>query len=140
MNILVDNYAEDDRIITCEDKENWKYNAPNNFRISDKYGNLISTVNFQCGPRKEVGLNGATEQDLLAIILTRLNAFQTSVYCCTQNSIAIKAIETAMLALRDRTERRKLAGIEGTSAVKMNGLNANGVKDNRCIDTTINNH
>ena len=137
MNVLVDNYVEEGRKITCEDREEWKYNAPHRFVVSDDYDKIVGIVEFQRGPKKESGVNGVTEQDLLAMVLTRLNAFQGSVYCCAQNSITIKAIETAMLALRDRTERRKLAGIEGTSGPLMNGKNADGVPDDRCIDSGV---
>lgn len=72
-------------------------------------------VNFQNGPIKEAGVNGITEQALLAIVLDRLEGFQSGPFRCRENALAATKLEEAMHWLSHRTQRRVAAGVEGTN-------------------------
>lgn len=74
-------------------------------------------VNFQKGPIKENGVNGVHNEDLIAIVLDRLQSFQDSPYSCRENALAITKLEEALMWLRKRTDDRKKRGVEGTSTV-----------------------
>lgn len=74
-------------------------------------------VNFQRGPLKENGVNGVTNEALLAIVADRLRGFQSSKWACSENANALTKIEEALQWLHGRTRERKSRGVEGTSAV-----------------------
>jgi len=74
-------------------------------------------VLFHNGPIDECGPNGVSNESLLAIVLDRLECFQTGKFACEENRLALRHIESAMLALRSRTEKRMARGVEGTHAV-----------------------
>jgi len=69
---------------------------------------------FQNGPIPEVGVNGITNEALLAIVADRLRSFQKGPYPCTENSFALESIEKALAWLKYRTTKRILRGVEGT--------------------------
>ena len=73
-------------------------------------------IHFQNGPIKEVGTNGITQEALLAILIDRLQHFQTGPYACRENGNALDHLEAAQYTLLDRTRRRVEAGTEGTHA------------------------
>lgn len=71
-------------------------------------------VMFQNGPIKEFGVNGVTQEALLAIVIDRLKSFQSGPFACESNQ---KALDYTMLALdflKDRTRARIARGVEGT--------------------------
>lgn len=103
--------------VFSESPDVMEYNAPHHFHVRDaKTDKVLSEVHFQEGPIKEVGVNGVCNEDLLLMVYARLDCFQHSDYMCTENEEAMRHIEEAVKALRSRTNRRKAAGIEGTSA------------------------
>jgi len=75
----------------------------------------FAVVHLQNGAIKESGVNGAHHEDLLAIVIHRLRAFQSGEYPCRENALAITKIEEAMHWLRHRTNDRNQRGVEGTS-------------------------
>lgn len=77
----------------------------------------IGTVQFQDGPIKQVGVNGVMNEDLLAMVIHRLQAFQESPYKCRENAMAITKLEEALLWLNKRTLDRERRGVEGTHTV-----------------------
>lgn len=79
--------------------------------------NFKVDIDFQKGPIKEAGVNGCHHEDLLAIILDRLNAFQESEFKCRENAIAITKIQEALFWLNSRTQSRIKRGVEGTRNV-----------------------
>lgn len=100
--------------VECEDS--FKYNAPHHFVVKDVVNNnVLAQINFQEGPIKEVGVNGVANEDLLLMVVTRLEGFQNSEYRCNENQEAIDAIYEAVDALRKRTVNRAARGVEGTS-------------------------
>jgi len=78
---------------------------------------LFGQINFQDGPVKEYGVNGLHQEDLLAIVIDRLQSFQKGDFRCRENAIALTKIEEAMLWLNNRTSERQKQGVEGTNVV-----------------------
>ena len=83
--------------------------------VSDK--EIYAKVKFQEGPIKEHGINGCHNEDLIAIVIDRLQSFQESSFACRENAIAITKLEEALLWLGKRTQDRRNRGVEGTSNV-----------------------
>lgn len=79
--------------------------------------NVLSEIHFQEGPIKEVGVNGVMNEDLIAMVITRLEHFNQSEFRCRENSMAITKLDEALLWLRKRTMGREKHGIEGTHEV-----------------------
>lgn len=73
-----------------------------------------STVIFQNGPIAEAGVNGVTQEALLAICIDRLRSFQAGPYACRENALALTKMEEAQMWLLERTRRRMARGVEGT--------------------------
>ncbi|KNY35565.1 hypothetical protein [Agrobacterium sp. SUL3] len=73
-----------------------------------------ATIRFQNGPINENGVNGLTQEVLLAIVADRLRAFQSGPYACRENALALTKIEEAQHWLHSRTLARMSRGVEGT--------------------------
>jgi hypothetical protein len=74
-------------------------------------------INFQNGPINENGVNGVTQEVLLAIVADRLRSFQAGKYACRENALALTKIEEAQHWLHSRTLARMQRGVEGTHKV-----------------------
>lgn len=72
-------------------------------------------INFQNGPIKEFGVNGVTQEALLAIVIDRLRSFQAGPFACRENALALTKCEEALLWLQKRTHDRMRRGVEGTN-------------------------
>lgn len=77
--------------------------------------NVLSIVDFQNGPIAEAGINGVSNEALLAIVRDRLEGFQSGAYACSENAYALAYVQYAMMWLKDRTAARTARGVEGTS-------------------------
>ena len=75
------------------------------------------TIHFQNGPLSEAGVNGVTNEALLAVVADRLRGFQKGPHSCKANACAITHIEEALHWLQQRTLDRVRRGVEGTSAL-----------------------
>lgn len=75
------------------------------------------TIKFQNGPIAEVGTNGVTHEALLAILIDRLEGFQSGPYACNENARAMQHLKDAQAILHLRTAKRLARGVEGTHAV-----------------------
>ncbi len=107
--LLTNNYTR----VFHEDKG--KFNAPNHFIVTKTDSEkIVAKVDFQEGPCKEVGVNGAGNEDVLIMVLTRLKSFQDSEFRCEENAMAITKLEEALLWLRKRTMSREKRGVVGT--------------------------
>lgn len=73
----------------------------------------FQTILFQNGPINEVGVNGLTQEVLLAIVADRLRSFQDGPFKCRENALALTKIEEAMHWLQQRTIARMRRGVEG---------------------------
>lgn len=74
-------------------------------------------IHFQEGPITEAGLNGISNEALLAVVEDRLKGFQSGQYSCRENALALTHVQDAMHWLHHRTRERVARGVEGTSAV-----------------------
>ena len=73
------------------------------------------TVKFQEGTIEEFGINGCTQEDLLAIVIDRLECFQAGDYACIENQKALDAAQCSLEWLNRRTALREARGAEGTN-------------------------
>lgn len=75
----------------------------------------FARVRFQEGPVKENGVNGCHQEDLIAIVIDRLQHFQKGEYACRENALALVKLEEALHWLNHRTDSRIAHGVEGTN-------------------------
>lgn len=96
-------------------EKNFKFNAPHLFHVdavnTDSQNSTVGIVHFQEGPIKEAGVNGVCNEDLIAMVVCRLEHFQQSEFSCRENAMAITKLEEAMLWLRKRTIGRENRGV-----------------------------
>ena len=71
-------------------------------------------VQFQNGSIKEEGVNGVSNEALLAIVEHRLQGFQAGDFACRENAIALVRLQECMMWLQKRTRDRVARGVEGT--------------------------
>jgi len=77
----------------------------------------LCNIQFQNGPIGETGVNGVSNEALLAIVADRLKGFQSGPYACRENALALTKIQEAMMWLHERTRDRVARGVEGTNTV-----------------------
>lgn len=77
----------------------------------------ICSISFQNGPIAEHGVNGVTQEILLAIVIDRLRCFQSGPFSSRENAIALTKCEEALHWLQQRTLDRMRRGVEGKTAV-----------------------
>lgn len=80
----------------------------------DGADNVLASIGFQNGPISEAGINGISQEALLAILIDRLEGFQRGPYACDMNAYALGHLKDAMDRLHDRTRERISRGVEGT--------------------------
>lgn len=73
-------------------------------------------IDFQNGALKETGVNGVTDEALVAIVIDRLRGFQKGQFSCRENSLALTHLETGLMWLQARSRDRIRRGVEGTHA------------------------
>jgi hypothetical protein len=76
-----------------------------------------ATIHFQNGPILEYGVNGVTNESLLAVVADRLRGFQSGQFACRENDKALAHIEEAIHWLQQRTIQRQRRGVEGLNLV-----------------------
>ena len=103
---------EANKAITVEVVEDEK-GEPHKYNISAN-GDEQACLSFQWGPIKTHGVNGITNEVLLAIVRDRLEHFQAGKFACVENAAALAFVKNAAAALESRTARRTAQGVEGT--------------------------
>lgn len=109
-------------------EDEFKYNAPHKFQVVDprKISDDLSIaeasyelgrIHFQEGPVNECGVNGVCNEDLIAMVVCRLEHFQKSEFACRENALAITKLEEGLLWLRKRTMGREKRNVEGTHKI-----------------------
>ncbi len=78
-----------------------------------EYGYVI----FQDGPVGNVGVNGCQIEDLLVIIIDRLEKFQMDLFACRENALALTKIQEALHWLDARTADRVERDVEGMNVL-----------------------
>lgn len=72
-------------------------------------------INFQNGLTKEAGVNGISNEALLAIVIDRIRSFQAGPFASEYNAVALSYIKTGLFWLGKRTKERILRGVEGAN-------------------------
>lgn len=109
--------------------------APSYFEVcKSENDEVLNAVKFQNGAIKESGVNGVMNEDLIAMVIRRLECFQQTQFKCCENAVAITKLEEALMWLRKRTNGRELKGIEGTHEVD---FHSNFTKDSK-VDNSVN--
>ena len=72
-------------------------------------------VKFQKGPILEEELNGCFMEDLLYIVMDRIEGFQSGEFACRENALALTKIQEAIHWLNHRTNDRIERDVEGKS-------------------------
>jgi len=106
-------------------EKDFNFNAPHHFKVFEVIPNntkyveprVLAEINFQEGPIKECGVNGVANEDLINMVICRLEGFQKSEYACRENALAITKLEEALMWIRKRTVGRENRGVEGTHQV-----------------------
>lgn len=80
-----------------------------------EFDTTLCKMNFQNGPIQEVGVNGVQQEDLLAIVIDRLSAFQAGPFANKYNAEALEHSRLALKALQQRTIDRIARGVEGVN-------------------------
>lgn len=91
--------------------------ANHHYAIDIDGSELGIDIHFQNGPIAEAGVNGVTQEVLLAIVADRLRCFQAGPFACRENALALTKIEEAMHWLHSRTLARMRRGVEGTHQI-----------------------
>lgn len=119
--LLTENYTR----VYHEDEKDMKNGAPHNFVVTKKLTaeeeeflgvreQALTEVNFQNGPIKVAGVNGVNNEDLIIMVISRLEHFQKGEYACRENAVAITKLEEALMWLRKRTINRERRNVKGT--------------------------
>lgn len=81
--------------------------------VTENTSSEMMMVAFQNGPISENGVNGVTQEILLAIVIDRLRSFQNGPFSCRENALALTKCEEALHWLHSRTLDRMRRGVEG---------------------------
>lgn len=88
--------------------------ASHHFVVVSAGGAVVAHVDFQHGPRGEIGSSpGVTEAVLYAILLDRLRAFQAGPFPSSENEKQIKALEECLASTKARADERAARGVLG---------------------------
>lgn len=105
-------------VFACDERGAGNANHVYEILAVDRSGDtakMDTRICFQNGPIKENGVNGIHNEDLLCIVMDRLEGFQAGDYACGENAVAFAYVGAALRCLRHRTEDRKKQGVEGTN-------------------------
>jgi hypothetical protein len=91
-------------------------NAPHRYLVDQGVMGPLN-LQFQSGGIKEVGVNGVTNEQLLAVVIDRLSGFQSGPYACEANQRALEHCLEALNGLKARTRERMDRGVEGKQIV-----------------------
>lgn len=94
-------------------------NANHDYLIlqGDANSGRLGRIRFQNGPIKEHGINGVSDEVLLAILIDRLEGFQAGDYACPENAVTLANLQAAMQSMLRRTKARVAREVEGTSVI-----------------------
>jgi hypothetical protein len=105
------------QVFACDERGAGNANHKYSVSTTKEPSTILGVVDFQKGPIQENGVNGVMNEDLIAIVIDRLQGFQDGNYKCRENAIALTKLEEALLWLRKRTMDRERRNVEGTSVV-----------------------
>ena len=105
------------QVFACDEKGAGNANHQYSVSSTEEPSVVLGAVHFQTGPIKEAGVNGVMNEDLLAILIDRLDGFQLGDYKCSENAMALTRLQEAQMWLEKRTKDRERRNVEGTSAI-----------------------
>jgi hypothetical protein len=74
----------------------------------------VANIQFQKGPRHVNGsIPGATEAAIVAVLIDRLQGFQSGPYSCRENAIQLTKLEEVLHWTKARTDARAKRGVLG---------------------------
>lgn len=118
--IMAEIIYEDDyiQVLVLDDKgaggAHHKYSIVCKAIASEKGGHLeLGHIQFQKGAILENGVNGITNEALLAIVGHRLECFQEGPFSSDFNKAALSGVDFSKTVLEMRTRDRKDRGVEG---------------------------
>lgn len=102
--------------------ELWTTDGPGNGGANHHYSILVKgeevlKIRFQDGAIHEAGINGISNEVLLAVVIDRLRGFQSGAFKTKQGACALTHIEEALMWLHNRTWERLARGVEGKSII-----------------------
>ncbi|AOZ62060.1 structural protein [Bacillus phage QCM8] len=105
-----------ERLTKVYREKDTSFNAPHLFKVvaAEDESKVLSVIHFQEGALHVAGVNGVMGEDLIAMVIERLQCFQASEFSCRENAMAITKLEEALLWLRKRTMGRDKRGVLGT--------------------------
>lgn len=79
--------------------------VPNNFiinKVDYEYNGspTLAIINFQNGLIKDNGINGISNEDLIAIVIKRLECIQNTKLKSSENALALIKLEECLMALK----------------------------------------
>ena len=101
-------------------REGHRYLLPNFEDSANCEPSVAQTIQFiEKHPGAEPGtlvtvFNGTTNEDVLAVLIDRMNYLQAK-HPCRENAIVITKLEESLMWLEKRTADRKARGVEGTN-------------------------
>lgn len=102
-----------DLIIIEEDEDELTKKLNDGFIEVQPHPKSFIDIVFQEGTAKENGVNGAQIEDVIDVLIERLDGFQKGGFPCRENALAITKLEEARMWLNERTRKRKEQGVEG---------------------------
>lgn len=76
-------------------------------------GGEVHDLDFQHDTIPEVGVVAWTNETVIAVVIDRLQGFQSGGFSCRENAIAITKLQEALHWLEHRTAERRKRGVEG---------------------------
>ena len=95
--IIESKYIE---VLHEEDYKTMPCNFVINKRNSKDITPTVAIINFQDGPLDDKELNGIFNEDLIAIIIKRIECLQKTKYRNIENDLALLKLEEALVALK----------------------------------------
>jgi hypothetical protein len=81
--------------------------------VHDANTHYYVDIKWQEGTVEENGINGTQIEDVIDILVERLQGFQNGAFPCRENALAITHLQEAQNWLYRRTMERKKQGVEG---------------------------
>jgi hypothetical protein len=85
-------------------------------KLTDPYEfqNEFISIRFQNGLPPEVGINGVRAEDVIDVLIAKLNLYQNGELACKENDQALESLTIARDALVRRRQRRQTQGVYHT--------------------------
>ena len=87
--------------------------ACHEYKITPITGKNTVNIHFQNGP----DVNGIQQEDLLLVVVDRLQSFQKGNFACKENEQALIKCQEALMWLNSRTKDRKARNVEGRNKI-----------------------